>query len=164
MGLDMYLSAKKHISKIDWAKLQKDDSLQMTSPEVVNPSFKHIIELTSMEDYAIDVYGITVETVCAYWRKANSIHKWFVDNVQNGEDNCGEYYVSTEQLKELRDLCVKALEELDGSLLPPQSGFFFGNTEINEWYWADIESTIHQLNRVLSLDSELVSYSYHSSW
>jgi len=40
----------------------------------------------------------------AYWRKANQIHKWFVDNVQDGEDDCKEYYVSHEQLKQLLEI------------------------------------------------------------
>ena len=40
-----------------------------------------------------------------YWRKANAIHKWFVDNVQGGEDDCREYPVSNDQLIELRDTC-----------------------------------------------------------
>ena len=29
-----------------------------------------------------------------YWRKANQIHKWFVDNVQGGIDDCRPYPVS----------------------------------------------------------------------
>lgn len=40
-----------------------------------------------------------------YWRKANAIHKWFVDNVQDGEDDCGYYEVNKEQLEELLNIC-----------------------------------------------------------
>lgn len=39
------------------------------------------------------------------WRKANAIHKWFVDNVQDGVDDCGYYEVSREQLEELLNIC-----------------------------------------------------------
>ena len=42
-----------------------------------------------------------------YWRKANQIHKWFVDNVQDGVDDCKEYYVPEEKLKELLDICIQ---------------------------------------------------------
>lgn len=45
-----------------------------------------------------------------YWRKANQIHQWFVDNVQDGEDDCGTYDVSLEKLKELKALCNKVLK------------------------------------------------------
>lgn len=41
----------------------------------------------------------------AYWRKANAIHKWFVDNCQKGRDECQESYVEEEQLVELLALC-----------------------------------------------------------
>ena len=50
------------------------------------------------------------EEVC-YWRKANQIHNWFVENVQNGEDDCQNYYVSIEQLEELYNLCKIVIEK-----------------------------------------------------
>lgn len=51
-------------------------------------------------------YGVNM--ICeevGYWRKANAIHKWFVDNVQDGEDDCGSYEVDREQLERLLHLC-----------------------------------------------------------
>ena len=44
-----------------------------------------------------------------YWRKANAIHNWFVQNVQGGEDNCREYYVAREDLEKLLDVCTKVV-------------------------------------------------------
>ena len=38
MGLDMYLSAKKHLEKINWKALQSNDELSYDSPEAVYPS------------------------------------------------------------------------------------------------------------------------------
>ena len=29
-----------------------------------------------------------IDEEVGYWRKANAIHKWFVDNVQDGNDDC----------------------------------------------------------------------------
>ena len=46
-----------------------------------------------------------------YWRKANQIHNWFVGNVQAGEDDCGQYEVSFDQLRELRELCITVATE-----------------------------------------------------
>lgn len=54
-----------------------------------------------------------VESV-GYWRKANQIHKWMVDNVQDGADDCKEYFVSEEKLKSLLD---DVNEVLDASKL-----------------------------------------------
>ena len=51
----------------------------------------------------------TIFQVVADWRKANHIHKWFVDNVQDGVDDCGMYEVTKEQLEELLDICNKVI-------------------------------------------------------
>lgn len=46
----------------------------------------------------------------AYWRKANSIHKWLVDSVQGGTDDCGYYEVTKDKLEELFKTCNKVLD------------------------------------------------------
>jgi len=107
----------------------------------------------------------------AYWRKANHIHAWFVDNVQEGVDDCKEYYVSAEQLQELVDICktivkiaskTKLIEIEDElkKLLPTKSGFFFGGTDIDEYYVEDCKCTIEQLKNLNARHE----YSYISSW
>ena len=165
MGLDMYLSARKHLEKINWKTLQENHDMETSSPEAVYPKFNDLMELTQLTDVATDIYGASVEVTCAYWRKANQIHKWFVDNIQDANDNCGEYYVSQEKLIELIALCKHALDTKDPRVLPPQSGFFFGSTDIDEWYWKDLTNTINQLERVLSLEQvDNLSFYYHSSW
>lgn len=61
-----------------------------------------------------------IEGQCAYWRKANAIHKWFVDNVQEGRDDCGSYDVEVEQLRELLDAVNKVLAStklVDGKVI-----------------------------------------------
>ena len=62
-----------------------------------------------------------------YWRKANEIHYWFVQNVQGGEDDCGNYEVSQSKLIELREICQKVINTAiieDGYILSYKS---FGN-------------------------------------
>jgi hypothetical protein len=105
----------------------------------------------------------------AYWRKANSIHAWFVENVQNGDDDCRQHHVSIEKLKELLELCEKVLEspKENQHLLPPQEGFFFGRTDDMDWYLNDINNTIFQLKEVIKDYNEsenIVDYYYRSSW
>jgi len=164
MGLDMYLHAKKYVEKIDWNKL-RDLDLDMDSDEAITPLWNDIVETAGMKDIATDIYGVNVEVTAAYWRKSNQIHKWFVDNVQGGEDDCGNYYVSKDKLKELRETCRQALFAKDPSLLPPQAGFFFGSYDIDEWYWEDIKRTIKKLDRLFQLpDFDQLSFYYNSSW
>ena len=102
-----------------------------------------------------------------YWRKANQIHKWFVDNIQNGVDDCGNYAVSLEKLQELVDLCKQVLEnpEKASELLPTQSGFFFGGIEYDEYYFEDLEKTIKGLEEIIpTIDGLNNSLEYSSSW
>ena len=66
-----------------------------------------------------------------YWRKANAIHKWFVDNVQDGKDNCLPHRCEINTLIELRDVCEQVLNSPYEAeeLLPVYEGFFFGSYE-----------------------------------
>ncbi len=50
-----------------------------------------------------------VEESVMYWRKANHIHAWFVDNVQSGRDDCGTYVVEKNKLRELLSVCEKVI-------------------------------------------------------
>ena len=165
MGLDMYLSARKYVEKIDWKSLQDSDERDYAAATL--PQWNDVVEASGMSHIADknDIYGVSVSVNAAYWRKVNAVHKWFVDNVQGGEDNCGEYYVSNTKLKELLATAQQCLFHKDPNLLPPQSGFFFGNTDIDEWYWHGIKDTIKQLKRLVEMsDFDDLSFYYQSSW
>jgi hypothetical protein len=165
MGLDMYLNATKSVEKINWKAIQEDNKLGLSSPEVIHPQFSNLMELTQLSDVATDIYGASVQVTCAYWRKANQIHNWFVANVQDNVDNCREYYVSHDKLRELKTICEQAYNERNPSLLPTAEGYFFGDNDINQYYWGDVKDTIEQLNRILTLpDFKELSFTYQSSW
>lgn len=51
--------------------------------------------------------------IAIQWRKANAIHRWFVDNVQDGKDDCGIYEVDVEQLCKLHDTCKAVLDSTE---------------------------------------------------
>lgn len=156
MGLDMYLRAERYVSPY-------------SNPELASAIHKLL-------EFPITAQGGTsVSTVCAYWRKANQIHNWFVQNVQGGEDDCKSYYVNRKQLVELRDLCSTVLEDVAGLTdkdeiasyceenLPTQSGFFFGDTEYGEYYFNDLKDTIKHIDSVLTLSDDY-EFEYQSSW
>lgn len=130
-----------------------------------------ILEAVGLEptDLASPEQSLTVDVTVAYWRKANQIHSWFVQNVQNGVDNCERFFVDEEKLTELRDLCKKVLdsksEDVARELLEPKSGFFFGSTTIDEWYWENLETTVKALDKVLTNPKfEGCSFYYRASW
>jgi hypothetical protein len=101
----------------------------------------------------------------AYWRKANAIHRWFVDTCQDGNDDCRQSYVSREQLQKLLETCKAVLADRTKAdeLLPTQDGFFFGPTEYDHVYFADVADTATQLENVLELDDSW-DFCYSSSW
>ena len=102
MGLDMYLTAKKYIGSNRWSEEGKKRGVLEIKAVDFNGNEMVIKHPENIKGLSFDV---------GYWRKANQIHNWFVNNVQDGVDDCKEYYVSDEKLKELLDIVNKILEE-----------------------------------------------------
>lgn len=111
---------------------------------------------------------VHIDEEVAYWRKANQIHAWFVENCQDGNDDCGYHYVSLEQLQELLDKVREVLEDHSkaADVLPSRSGFFFGSTEYDEMYFEDLLGTEKMLIPLLSGEQSpgFDGFIYHSSW
>ena len=107
-----------------------------------------------------------IERKQVYWRKANHIHKWFVDNIQNGNDDCQIYKVKTEDLKRLIRDCDEVLEcksyAIAEEILPTQGGFFFGTTDYGDWYWEETEKTAKELKKIINQGYDY--FEYESSW
>jgi len=93
MGLDMYLYRKSYVR--NWEYMQPEERHQIT------------VKRNKKKHPWIDPKKISnVTELVGQWRKANAIHDWFVQNVQDGRDECQEADVSIEQLQELYDACV----------------------------------------------------------
>lgn len=100
-------------------------------------------------------------TEVMYWRKTNAIHRWFVENVQGGDDDCKPHIVEVEQLEELLDVVTKVISspELAPRLLPTMNGFFFGSQEYDDRYWEDLTETIKILEKILT-DPAIREFNY----
>lgn len=149
MGLDMYLTAKHYMFDFEPEEKIICESIANMIPESARLPVKEI------------------SARAAQWRKSNQIHNWFVENVQDGEDNCGQYYVSEEHLSELLDTVNQVLEnhDLAEELLPTQCGFFYGSQEYDDYYFEDLEYTRDVLNKLLQ--PEYIKYwnfEYSSSY
>lgn len=160
MGLDQYLSAKKYLSPAEWRG------------ESSKEQFDGVLKTVGAETFVRKEFpSAEVSISVGYWRKANAIHQWFVDNCQDGVDDCGSYSVSREKLEELKRVCefvtkVKVVINTDESarkMLPTQSGFFFGGTEYDEYYYSDLTDTIEIAKACLAMPPEW-DFSYQSSW
>ena len=156
MGLDQYLTATKYVSESIYQSQANQDT------------FSAVLEAVKGQDFVGGfVPSAKIDLSVGYWRKANQIHRWFVDNCGRGIDECQEMYVGREQLSELLTICLNVKaggKEVAEELLPPCDGFFFGSTEIDESYWSDIDDTIEQLERVLKDTPQGWEFQYRSSW
>lgn len=159
MGLDMYLTARRYLSKYLGGK----DDIALIN----QLNEKYGLEPISEDDYEHPISVREVAFDAAYWRKANAIHAWFVNNVQDGVDECQQSYVSREDLQKLIDTCKKVLADksLASELLPTESGFFFGSTQYDEWYYGSLNYTVERLEKVLSTPVfNSCDFFYKSSW
>lgn len=144
MGLEMFLFKREFYFPKNYSSMKitlDDNSVEISSDE----------------------YLIKNNTI-GNWRKANAIHRWFVENVQGGIDNQAYYPVQIYQLEELLNLCklVKDNPILASEMLPTYMGYFFGSLEYDEDYFSDIDDTIEILE--LALSDKDKGYYYSSSW
>jgi uncharacterized protein YprB with RNaseH-like and TPR domain len=146
MGLDMYLSAEKYIYE--------------NATEVKNVLAKIGFDT---KDKEVKTIGVNI----MQWRKANQIHRWFVENIQSYEDDCKRYFVDIESLNTLVSLCKKVSlnHSLAKELLPTQEGFFFGSYDYDDMYFFDIQETLGTLEPLLQ-DKNWLNWDfyYQSSW
>lgn len=80
----------------------------------------------------------TKSTKIADFRKVNFLFKFFEDRI--GDNDPTTIEVTTDDLRELGNRCSEVLTDhtLAETLLPTCSGFFFGSTEYDDYYFKDV--------------------------
>ena len=183
MGLDMYLegsfSTRAYIQPTEqqYADMREGKEVAVKrSPELEDALTAIGFEAAPIDhQYNHMTYVFPIIT----WRKANAIHKFFVDEVQDGNDNCQRHYVSRETLEELLDRITTILDiktpvarEMKAEELLPTDieGCFFGTKEYDDWYYKDLEDTKNTLEKVFEYEKNAEagkcfdSFYYQSSW
>jgi hypothetical protein len=166
MGLDQYLYVRKSVDSKHTQRVAGENVW------VDNPVFSTVVSLIDGDeylDYKDNGYKwLTVSIPVAVWRKTYHIHDWFVLNVQDGNDDCGSYYLSGDTLTELRDtlatimaLPVEERRAKQEELLP------VGDWHDSDEWWEYInetnEWTLTRLNELLAIASA-DGFTYTSSW
>lgn len=122
MGLDMYLSKKTYVKQ--WSHRKPEDQFEVSVTRGGNTYSTIKPERVSY---------VTEELM--YWRKANQIHGWFCCNTEELTADV-RYYVTKENLDELRDTCQKVLEMLEKS--PKSTKQVVGGWKDGKEYMVDV--------------------------
>ena len=191
MGLDMYMYSAKKVKGLNAKDYERADNAvsSLNVQESFIPKVRESIKGKSKQifdelDSSVKVRGnymswYSIFEDIGYWRKANAIHNFFVQECQNGVDECQLSIVKKTHLKDLLKRCKRAMSLKDiylndgiikdgegiETFLPTQGGFFFGGTEFNEWYFNDVEETIDLITKVLKetdFDKQVIFY--RASW
>lgn len=196
MGLDMYLKARRHITDEPTRQAIVNATADMKQWDDVGYHYlsrwPHSAEdERARTDKVITLVGLTpmigeesnsagaafdgswVDLTAVYWRKTNAVHAWFVDNCQEGVDECQQTVVRPEQLAALSAACTSALAAfVSGDLeqaqhcMAPRPGFFFGNYDLDEYWAEDLAYTVREIERVAHAAIVIggVEFIYQSSW
>ena len=113
-----------------------------------------------------------------YWRKSNSIQKWFDENIKGGVKNGVRHKISKSKIDKLIKCLKEDIEYLqslhlnydtnefigldkDKLNLNPTRGFFFGNYDVDLCYLDDIKSSLVALE---TLDDSIKTFYYCGDW
>lgn len=158
MGLDMYLYAKKTVSS----------NYDTPENQELYKSLVNTMNASHFEASEDQLRFADVRVQLAYWRKANEIHNFFISECADGKDDCSPVYVFRKNLNELLRRCNLILEtkdvEIAKNTLPTKSGFFFGGTEYDEYYFQSLEETKKVLENILQNSQDDWEFEYQASW
>lgn len=159
MGLDMYLSKKTYVKNWSHNEVQHNVVVE-----------KNGVRRTDIKPERV---SYVVEEI-AYWRKFNALHNYIVETHAKGVDECQEIYLQLSDLELIQETLKEVMkkEKSPSELFPTASGFFFGNTDYDEYYFGDVESTIMVLDEIIEeghkSDEEHgiygPEYVYRASW
>ena len=108
-------------------------------------------ELNEIEG-KVDACYHSLYSEVAYFRKVNFLLPYF-----GYEENCSEIVIDKCEVEELIDDCKRVLgakdtdeaESVADELLPTEAGFFFGNTDYDEWYFNDVREVADKFTEIL---------------
>lgn len=150
MGLDMFLE-----------KVKREDGAYWRKANAINKWFcNHIAdgELENCRRYQVtraDLYQL-MQDCKKVLDSSNLVYKEHTVSVYDFEKK--DYVKKNVFTKVLEDTSVA--EEI----LPAESGFFYGSTEYDEGYIEDLESTIKQINDILTETDQEYDYEYFAWW
>lgn len=85
----------------------------------------------------------------AYFRKVNFLYRYFENRLLYD----GTCIVTKDDIKNILKRAKNVLAKKDAStsarLLPTRSGFFFGGTNYDDWYYLDVDGVVRSFTKIL---------------
>ena len=178
MGLDMFLYVEEYVSKWHHQVAAVEDAQEKAAKtdSALPEDVENLLKVHRVYDTVERELGLTpspdfphmlVKVCVGYWRKANAIHNWFIEQcAENGVDDCSDIYVSKDHFEQLKRDVKVALDKAEmtkkiptSGPIQPKDGFFFGATNDFNWYLRDLRETREMLARLPDRD-----YIYRASW
>ena len=154
MGLDSTLYIRKYVAGNDYHPVE---------PE----AYEQVIKALELHEDELhpDMKSAYITMPIAYWRKSWAIHNWFVQNVQEGNDDCHEYYVQKGQLEELYEICNKVLKDRRPAT---SRELLMSETDYDENYYEDVQRTVDQIEPYVRITKFGIrngfEFTYRASW
>lgn len=130
-----------------------------------NTKFEHP-NATQENPFAGNHRITTVLDEVGYFRKFNALHAHIVNQFAEGVDVCQEIPLSKEDVFTILETLTTIRDDHSQVyLMPPTGGFFFGSTDVDEWYFRAINSAIEMFGKFLvEIDFETEELVYQASW
>lgn len=126
----------------------------------IYPYTKAILDLPELEERLKKEVEMAYEEYDAYFRKVNFLFAYY----QNNGKMVNEWYAFTDKddIDDIINRCERVLKDHKQAeyLLPTQSGFFFGSTDFDKWYFSDVKDCLRQMKKYRKLleDEETTGY------
>ena len=132
---------------------------------MIYPFTKGVLDLPELEGKVKEWTEGHYEPYDIYFRKVNFLFAYY----QNNGKMVDEWFAFTdkEDIDDIIERCEKVLDNhsLANTLLPTQSGFFFGGTDYDNWYFDDVKDCLKQMKKYRKLlDKEGVTGYIVFSW
>lgn len=129
------------------------------------PYTNSILYLPELEKEVESEIEMAYEEYDAYFRKVNFLFYYFDQTIKTMHDEWFAF-VRPEDVDDIIDRCEKVLknENLANELLPTQSGFFFGGTDYDDWYFHDVKDCLKQMKKYRKLLKDGITGYVIFSW
>jgi len=180
----MYLEKKTYVKQ--WAHQKRKDKHKVTvlkggkALKGIDPKkIKFVVEEVAYWRKANQIHAWFCKTL-PYDDNCSDVYVTY-EQLQELVDTCKKVLASTELVE--GKICVsqtlgkengwvknmekgKVLKDptVAEELLPSQSGFFFGGTDYDEWYWQDLVNTVVMLEPLLKQKDNYGDLYYSASW